>query len=41
LWVFLPSGFIVLGLWGTGLYLFVLPYLARAQKKSQQQRREP
>ena len=40
LWVFLPSGFIVLGLWGTGLYLFVLPYLARAQKKSQQRRRE-
>jgi uncharacterized iron-regulated membrane protein len=33
LWVFLPSGVIVLGLWGTGLYLFVLPYLARAQKR--------
>lgn len=33
LWVFLPSGFIVLGLWVTGLYLFVLPFLARAQKR--------
>jgi hypothetical protein len=33
LWIFLPSGVIVLGLWGTGMYLYVLPYLARAQKK--------
>lgn len=33
LWVFLPSGLIVLGLWLTGLYLFVLPFLARAQKR--------
>lgn len=29
LWLFLPSGIIVLGLWITGMYLFVLPYLAR------------
>lgn len=36
LWIFLPSGVIVLGLWLTGLYLFVLPFWARAQK----QRRE-
>lgn len=36
LWVFLPSALIVLGLWGTGIYLFVLPFRARAQK----QRRE-
>ena len=27
--VFLPSGLIVLGLWGTGLYLLVLPWRAR------------
>lgn len=33
LWIFLPSGLVVLGLWLTGLYLFVLPYLARAQKR--------
>lgn len=29
LWVFLPSACIVLGLWMTGLYLFVLPIWAR------------
>jgi hypothetical protein len=27
--VFLPSGMIVLALWGTGVYLWVLPYRAR------------
>lgn len=36
LWVFLPSAVIVLGLWLTGLYLFVLPYLARAQKRQRE-----
>jgi uncharacterized iron-regulated membrane protein len=29
LWVFLPSAFIVLALWVTGVYLYLLPYLAR------------
>jgi uncharacterized iron-regulated membrane protein len=29
LWVFLPSALILLGLWITGIYLFVLPYLTR------------
>ena len=29
--VFLPSGVIVLGLWLTGIYLWVLPYRARRQ----------
>ncbi len=33
LWIFLPSGVIVLGLWITGIYLYVLPFLARAQKR--------
>ena len=33
LWVFLPSGVILLGLWFTGLYLFLLPYLARRKKR--------
>jgi uncharacterized iron-regulated membrane protein len=33
LWVFLPSGLIVLGLWLTGVYLFVLPYRARAARR--------
>ncbi len=25
-WIFLPAGLITLGLWLTGIYLFVLPY---------------
>lgn len=29
LWVFLPVGVVVLVLWGTGLYLFAVPILAR------------
>ncbi len=33
LWLFLPSAVILLGLWGTGLYLFALPYLARRRAK--------
>lgn len=34
LWVFLPSGVILLGLWGTGVYLWLLPHLARRRKRS-------
>lgn len=33
LWLFLPSALVVLGLWGTGIYLFVLPFRTRAQKQ--------
>lgn len=33
LWLFLPSAIIVLGLWVTGIYLFLLPFRARAQKQ--------
>ncbi|MEC8554122.1 MAG: PepSY-associated TM helix domain-containing protein [Planctomycetota bacterium] len=29
LWVFLPNGLILLGLWGTGLWLWYLPFLRR------------
>ena len=29
LWVFLPAALILAGLWGTGIYLFVLPHLKR------------
>jgi uncharacterized iron-regulated membrane protein len=36
--VFLPAGVIVLGLWVTGIYLFVLPYIAR--RKNAARRRE-
>lgn len=37
LWVFLPSGVIVLGLWITGVYLWLLPIRARAEKRRKQQ----
>jgi uncharacterized iron-regulated membrane protein len=33
LWIFLPSAVIVLGLWVTGIYLFLLPFWARANKR--------
>lgn len=31
LFVFLPAAFVVLGLWVTGIYLWILPYLARRE----------
>ncbi len=33
LWIFLPSALVLTGLWGTGLYLFVRPYIAKRNKK--------
>jgi uncharacterized iron-regulated membrane protein len=33
LWVFLPAAFLVLGLWITGMYLWILPILARREKR--------
>lgn len=33
LWVFLPSAVILAGMWGTGLYLFLLPYMLRRKNK--------
>lgn len=33
LFLFLPVGIVVLGLWSTGIYLFVLPYLARRARR--------
>jgi len=32
LWIFLPTGIILLGLWVTGLYLWFLPHLVRRRK---------
>lgn len=32
-WIFLPSGVIVLVLWLTGIYLWVLPYRARRRRR--------
>jgi uncharacterized iron-regulated membrane protein len=37
--VFLPSGIIVLGLWITGIYLFLLPYRARRANAERRRRR--
>lgn len=34
LWVFLPTAVVLLGLWVTGMYLWVLPYLARRKKRA-------
>jgi uncharacterized iron-regulated membrane protein len=33
LWLFLPSAIVLLGLWLTGLYLFILPYAARRKRR--------
>jgi uncharacterized iron-regulated membrane protein len=33
LWVFLTSGIVLLGLWISGIYLFVLPYTVRWRRK--------
>lgn len=33
LWIFLPSAVVVFGLWGTGVYLFYLPYGVRWRKE--------
>ena len=39
LYVFLPSGIVLLVLWGTGIYLFALTQLKRARKKQRRGRR--
>ena len=33
LWIFLPAALVLLVLWGTGVYLFLLPHLARRRRK--------
>lgn len=33
LFLFLPAGIVLFGLWGTGLYLFALPHLKKWQKQ--------
>lgn len=37
LWVFLPTAFIVLGLWITGIYLFFLPHSVRWARRIREQ----
>ena len=33
LWLFLPSGIVLLMLWLTGIYMFVLPYWVRGKRR--------
>jgi hypothetical protein len=33
LWLFLPSGIVLLLLWLTGIYMFVLPYWVRSRRR--------
>lgn len=33
LWVFLPTAVVLIVLWATGIYLFVLPYLAKWKRR--------
>ncbi|MBW1787986.1 MAG: PepSY domain-containing protein [Deltaproteobacteria bacterium] len=33
LWVFLPSAIVLAGIWGTGMYLFLFPYINRRNRK--------
>ncbi|MEL7491976.1 MAG: PepSY domain-containing protein [Pseudomonadota bacterium] len=35
LYIFFPSGVILMVLWGTGIYLFFLPHLKRARRRAQ------
>jgi uncharacterized iron-regulated membrane protein len=41
LWVFLPTAVIVLGLWGTGIYLFFLPHTVRWSRRRQKKTTAP
>lgn len=36
LWLFLPNALVLLGLWGTGIYLWFLPILVKRRKKKKQ-----
>lgn len=38
LYVFFPSGIILMVLWGTGIYLFFLPHLKKRQNRRRRQR---
>ncbi len=33
LWIFLPTAVVLLGLWGTGMYLWFLPHLVRRRRR--------
>jgi len=40
LWLFFPNGLILLGLWFTGFYLWLLPIMAKRKKKKRQREKE-
>lgn len=41
LWVFLPSGIVLLAMWCTGIYLFTLPYqVKRSRRRRESERAE-
>ena len=40
LWIFLPAALILLTLWVTGIYLFLLPYLNRGKNKKKNRQRQ-
>jgi len=33
IWIWLPTAFILCGLWGTGVYLWLLPYLVKRRRR--------
>ena len=33
LWIFLPTGVFLAVMWGTGIYLFASPYVARSKRR--------
>ena len=35
LWVFLPAAIVLAGMWGTGIYLFLFPYISRRNRKKE------
>jgi len=41
LWVFFPAALALLLMWMTGLYLFVLPYVARARSRARRKMNAP
>jgi len=40
LWLFFPNGLILFGLWGSGIYLWLLPFLAKRRKKKRVRQKE-
>jgi len=40
LWIFLPTALLLIVLWATGLYLFILPYWSKAKKRRKQLAKE-